>query len=143
MRSGAASILSPRPASSGAVLAQFPPSFKRAGRLERHYLVHLLRALGDYGRRRSAAQRLSDAFSDTLDLLNEAHAAWVQIDEPSSVSRFSTNRLPNVKGFYTCACTDGTRSSGGPTRSPDRYNYLYRRTNCGSSATRLARRGNW
>ena len=66
----------------GAVLAQFPPSF-RSGPAERDYLAHLLDALSEY----EVAVELrhstwSDAFGETLALLDTSQAAWVQIDEP-------------------------------------------------------------
>jgi uncharacterized protein YecE (DUF72 family) len=53
----------------GAVLAQFPPSFKAADP-ERAYLQHLLRALSDYPVAVEVRHSTwSDAFTTTLDLL--------------------------------------------------------------------------
>jgi len=68
----------------------------------------------------------SDAFSDTLDLLNDAHAAWVQIDEPKFRFSIRQNRLPNVKGFYYMRL-HGRNAQQWWTheKSEDRYNYLY------------------
>lgn len=110
----------------GAVLAQFPPSFK-SGPAERDYLVQLLRALGDY----TVAVELrhsswSDAFGDTLELLNDAQAAWVQIDEPQFRFSIRQNRLPNVKGFYYMRL-HGRNAEQWWTheQSEDRYNYFY------------------
>ena len=110
----------------GAVLAQFPPSFK-SGPTEREYLISLLRALGGY----TVAVEVrhsswSDAFSETLDLLNDAGAAWVQIDEPKFRFSIRQNRLPNVKGFYYMRL-HGRNAAQWWTHgaSEDRYNYLY------------------
>lgn len=110
----------------GAVLAQFPPSFK-AGPAEREYLSHLLRALSDYAVAVEVRHSTwSDAFGDTLEQLNDAGAAWVQIDEPKFRFSIRQNRLPNVKGFYYMRLHGRNAAqwwSHGATE--DRYNYLY------------------
>jgi uncharacterized protein YecE (DUF72 family) len=110
----------------GPVLAQFPPSFK-GGPAEYRYLSHLLRALADY----PLAVELrhsswSDRFGETLDLLNDAGAAWVQIDEPKFKFSIAQNRLPNVKGFYYMRL-HGRNAEQWWTHdaAEDRYNYLY------------------
>jgi len=110
----------------GAVLAQFPPSFK-AGPAERDYLSDLLRALNDYAVAVEVRHSSwSDAFGETLDLLNDAGAAWVQIDEPKFRFSIRQNRLPNVKGFYYMRL-HGRNAAQWWTHdaSEDRYNYLY------------------
>lgn len=110
----------------GAVLAQFPASFK-SGPAEREYLAQLLRTLHDY----SVAVEVrhsswSDAFTDTLDLLNDAGAAWVQIDEPKFRFSIRQNRLPNVKGFYYMRLHGRNAAQWwSHDKSEDRYNYLY------------------
>ncbi|MGE3959784.1 MAG: DUF72 domain-containing protein [Vicinamibacterales bacterium] len=110
----------------GAVLAQFPPSFKSGG-AERDYLVRLLRALADY----TVAVEVrhsswSDAFADTLGILNDAGAAWVQIDEPKFRFSIRQNRLPNVKGFYYMRLHGRNAAQWwSHEASEDRYNYLY------------------
>ena len=83
----------------GALLAQFPPSFKN-GDTQRAYLTALLEDFKDY----PVAVELrhaswSDAFADTLALLNAFDAAWVQIDEPKFRFSIRQNFLPNVKGL--------------------------------------------
>jgi uncharacterized protein YecE (DUF72 family) len=110
----------------GPVLAQFPASFKN-GPAERDYLQHLLRMLSDY----QMAVELrhsswSDSFSETLELLNDTRAAWVQIDEPKFRFSIRQNRLPNVKGFYYMRL-HGRNAAQWWThaKSEDRYNYLY------------------
>lgn len=84
----------------GALLAQFPPSFKNT--LEsRQYLVWLLGAFCDYPVAVELRHRSwSDDLGATLTLLNEYKAAWAQIDEPKFRFSIRQNYLPNVKGFY-------------------------------------------
>jgi uncharacterized protein YecE (DUF72 family) len=110
----------------GALLAQFPPSFK-SGTAERDYLVHLLRALRDYPVAVELRHRSwSDAFADTIGLLNDAGAAWVQIDEPKFRFSIRQNRLPNVKGFYYMRLHGRNAQQWWKhEKSEDRYNYLY------------------
>ncbi len=110
----------------GALLAQFPPSFK-SGDGEREYLAHLLRALAGYPLAIELRHRTwSDVFNDTLDLLNGAGAAWVQIDEPKFRFSIRQNRLPNVKGFYYMRLHGRNAEQWWKhERSEDRYNYFY------------------
>src|SRR5207248_5720880 len=66
----------------GALLAQFPPSFTSTPET-REYLAQLLRLFGDYPVAVELRHRSwSDAFGETLQLLNGFQAAWAQIDEP-------------------------------------------------------------
>jgi uncharacterized protein YecE (DUF72 family) len=110
----------------GALLAQFPPSFK-AGPREREYLEGLLGALDQY----QVAVELrhkswSDAFGETLDLLNAFAAAWVQIDEPKFRFSIRQNYLPNVQGFYYMRLHGrNVEQWWRHDKSEDRYNYLY------------------
>ena len=110
----------------GPVLAQFPPSFK-GGQAERDYLSHLLRALSDYPVALELRHRSwSDSFRETLDLLNDAGAAWVQIDEPKFKFSIEQNRLPNVKGFYYMRLHGRNAEQWWKhDKAEDRYNYLY------------------
>ena len=110
----------------GALLAQFPPSFKNEP-ASRDYLAHLLRALGDY----SVAVELrhqtwSDDLDNTLGLLNGFRAAWVQIDEPKFRFSIRQNYLPNVQGFYYMRLHGRNAAMWwSHEKSEDRYNYLY------------------
>lgn len=110
----------------GAVLAQFPPSFK-AGPAERDYLSHLLSALSGYALAVEVRHSSwSDAFGETLSLLNDAGAAWVQIDEPQFRFSIQQNRLPNVKGFYYMRLHGRNAAQWwSHEKAEDRYNYLY------------------
>jgi uncharacterized protein YecE (DUF72 family) len=110
----------------GPVLAQFPPSFK-SGPAEEAYLSHLLHALAEYPMAVELRHSSwSDRFVETLDLLNHAGAAWVQIDEPKFRFSIRQNRLPNVKGFYYMRL-HGRNAEQWWTheKSEDRYNYFY------------------
>jgi uncharacterized protein YecE (DUF72 family) len=110
----------------GALLAQFPPSFQCSGAAQ-EYLVRLLRAFDGY----PIAVELrhsswSDAFADTLQILNGFGAAWAQIDEPKFRFSIRQNALPNVKGFYYMRLHGRNAAQWWRHgKSEDRYNYLY------------------
>ena len=110
----------------GALLAQFPPSFKDAP-ASRDYLEGLLRALTDY----PVAVELrhsswSDRIAETLTLLNTFGAAWVQIDEPKFRFSIRQNYLPNVEGFYYMRLHGrNVEKWWRHEKSEDRYDYLY------------------
>ena len=110
----------------GALLAQFPPSFKSTP-ASRDYLAQLLRLFGDY----PVAVELrhwtwSDGFGDTLQLLNAFGSAWVQIDEPKFRFSIRQNALPNVTGFYYMRLHGRNAAQWWRhEHRDDRYNYLY------------------
>jgi uncharacterized protein YecE (DUF72 family) len=110
----------------GALLAQFPPSFKDSP-ASRDYLQWLLQAFHDY---RVAVElrhsSWSDAVGDTLSLLNPFGSAWVQIDEPKFRLSIKQNFLPNVEGLYYMRL-HGRNAKEWWTheKTEDRYNYLY------------------
>jgi len=110
----------------GALLAQFPPSFKDTP-ASREYLAHLLRALHGYRVAVELRHRSwSDQIGGTLALLNEFSAAWVQIDEPKFRFSIRQNYLPNVDGFYYMRLHGRNVENWwrhGATE--DRYDYLY------------------
>jgi uncharacterized protein YecE (DUF72 family) len=110
----------------GALLAQFPPSFKDTPRA-REYLGWLLSALRDYPVAVELRHRSwSDALGGTLALLNEFSAAWVQIDEPKFRFSIRQNYLPNVSGFYYMRLHGRNVAKWwAHERSEDRYDYLY------------------
>src|SRR5206468_12362423 len=84
----------------GALLAQFPPSFKDSPPA-RDYLAWLLRAFTDYPVAVELRHRSwSDETGGTLSLLNSFRAAWVQIDEPKFRFSIRQNYIPNIQGFY-------------------------------------------
>ena len=123
----------------GALLAQFPPSFKSdAASLE--YLQWLLTAFAGY----SLAVELrhsswSDRFGETLTLLNAHGAAFVQIDEPKFRLSIKQNQLPNIQGVYYMRL-HGRNAAQWWTheKSEDRYNYLYSAAEAGEFAETIA-----
>ena len=110
----------------GALLAQFPSSFKDSPQA-RDYLAQLLRAFSDYPLAVELRHKSwSDAIGETLSLLNAFGAAWVQIDEPKFRFSIRQNYLPNVTSFYYMRL-HGRNAAQWWThdKSEDRYNYLY------------------
>ena len=110
----------------GALLAQFPPSFKDSP-ASRDYLVWLLEAFKDH---RVAVElrhsSWSDAVGDTLSLLNPFGSAWVQIDEPKFRFSIRQNFLPNVQGLYYMRLHGrNAKQWWKHEKAEDRYNYLY------------------
>jgi uncharacterized protein YecE (DUF72 family) len=110
----------------GALLAQFPPSFKDSP-AAREYLVWLLRAFAAYPMAVELRHRSwSDRIAETLTLLNGFQAAWVQIDEPKFRFSIRQNYLPNVKGFYYMRLHGrNVEKWWHHGQSEDRYDYLY------------------
>ena len=110
----------------GALLAQFPPSFKDTP-VARDYLANLLRALAGHAVAVELRHRSwSDRIGETLSLLNEFSAAWVQIDEPKFRLSIRQNYLPNVQGFYYMRLHGRNVAQWWRhDKSEDRYDYLY------------------
>ena len=110
----------------GALLAQFPASFKDSP-ASRDYLAGLLRAFAEYPIAVELRhQTWSDQITDTLTLLNAFGAAWVQIDEPKFRFSIRQNYLPNVKGFYYMRLHGRNAEQWWRHgKAEDRYNYLY------------------
>jgi uncharacterized protein YecE (DUF72 family) len=110
----------------GALLAQFPPSFKRDDQSVA-YLEWLLRALQGFNVAVELRHRSwSDDLRTTLGLLNGHGAAWTQIDEPKFKFSIRQNYLPNITSFYYLRLHG--RNVGAwwkHAASEDRYNYLY------------------
>jgi uncharacterized protein YecE (DUF72 family) len=110
----------------GALLAQFPASFKYDA-VSTDYLAGLLRAFVGYSVAVELRHRSwSDRIADTLTLLNEHGAAWVQIDEPKFRTSIRQNYLPNVKSFYYLRLHGrNAKDWWRHAHRDDRYNYLY------------------
>jgi uncharacterized protein YecE (DUF72 family) len=110
----------------GALLAQFPPSFKETP-AARDYLAQLLTALTGYAVAVELRHKSwSDRMGDTLTLLNEFQAAWVQIDEPKFKLSIRQNYLPNVRSFYYMRLHGrNVEQWWRHAKSEDRYDYLY------------------
>jgi uncharacterized protein YecE (DUF72 family) len=110
----------------GALLAQFPASFKDSP-ASRDYLAGLLRAFAGYPVAVELRHKTwSDRIVDTLTLLNTFGAAWVQIDEPKFRFSIRQNYLPNVQGFYYMRLHGRNAEKWWQhEKSEDRYDYLY------------------
>jgi uncharacterized protein YecE (DUF72 family) len=110
----------------GALLAQFPPSFKQTP-AARDYLDALLHRFREYPIAVELRHRSwSDDFSSTLSLLNSHNAALTQIDEPKFTISIRQNQLPNIPGFYYMRLHGRNAQQWWKhDTSEDRYNYLY------------------
>jgi uncharacterized protein YecE (DUF72 family) len=110
----------------GALLAQFPASFKDTS-ASREYLAALLATFRDYPVAVELRHRTwSDQFGETLSLLNTFGAAWVQIDEPKFRFSIRQNYLPNVRGFYYMRLHGRNAANWWQHDSAEeRYDYLY------------------
>jgi uncharacterized protein YecE (DUF72 family) len=110
----------------GALLAQFPPSFRQSAQSQA-YLDALLDRFRDYPVSVELRHRSwSDNFDATLSLLNAKGAALTQIDEPKFNVSIRQNQLPNVKTFYYMRLHGRNAAQWWKhDKSEDRYNYLY------------------
>jgi len=110
----------------GALLAQFPPSFKKTLQSQ-EYLDALLDRFRDYPTAVELRHRSwSDDFGTTLSLLNSHNAALTQIDEPKFKVSIRQNQLPNISGFYYMRLHGRNAEKWWKhDKSEDRYNYLY------------------
>jgi uncharacterized protein YecE (DUF72 family) len=110
----------------GALLAQFPPSFK-SSEASRDYLARLLQQFHEYPVAVELRHRSwSDELGDTLALLGAFGAAFVQIDEPKFRLSIRQNYLPNVTSFYYMRLHGRNAAAWWRhEKTEDRYNYLY------------------
>jgi uncharacterized protein YecE (DUF72 family) len=110
----------------GALLAQFPPSFKQSA-ASQDYLDALLDRFHDYPVAVELRHKTwSDHFGETIDLLNARGAALAQIDEPKFQMSIRQNQLPNVSTFYYMRLHGRNADQWWKhDKSEDRYNYLY------------------
>ena len=111
----------------GALLCQFPASFKRDDKSV-EYLTWLLRTFVDYRLAVELRHRSwSDDFSPTINLLNEHDAAFVQIDEPKFKTSIRQNQLPNITSFYYLrAHGRNAKKWWHHEHKDERYDYLYK-----------------
>ena len=110
----------------GALLAQFPASFKNDDE-SRGYLEWLLNAFRDYPIAVELRHRSwSDHARETAALLAGSEAALAQIDEPKFKTSIRQNLLPNVRSFYYLRLHGRNAAQWWKhDSSEDRYNYLY------------------
>jgi uncharacterized protein YecE (DUF72 family) len=111
----------------GALLCQFPASFKRDA-TSVDYLTWLLETFIDYRLAVELRHRSwSDEFGPTLNLLNEHDAAFVQIDEPKFKTSIRQNQLPNITSFYYLrAHGRNWKKWWHHEHKDERYDYLYK-----------------
>jgi uncharacterized protein YecE (DUF72 family) len=111
----------------GALLAQFPASFKNEPE-SRGYLAWLLKSFREYPVAVELRHRSwSEQPGETAALLSEFEAALAQIDEPKFRTSIRQNLLPNVKSFYYLRLHGRNAAQWWKhDSSEDRYNYLYR-----------------
>ena len=111
----------------GALLCQFPASFKRDD-ASVEYLTWLLETFVDYRLAVELRHRSwSDDFAPTLKLLNEHDAAFVQIDEPKFNTSIRQNQLPNITSFYYLrAHGRNWKKWWHHEHKDERYDYLYK-----------------
>jgi uncharacterized protein YecE (DUF72 family) len=110
----------------GALLAQFPASFKDTPEA-RDYVRWLLQTFRDYPVTLELRHRSwSDDPHEIFNLLSEYGAAWTQIDEPKFRSSIRQDLMPNVKTFYYLRLHGRNAEQWwAHEKSEDRYNYLY------------------
>ena len=110
----------------GALLAQFPASFKNEPE-SRGYLEWLLKAFREYSLAIELRHRTwSDAQDETIALLAEHQAALAQIDEPKFQTSIRQDLLPKARTFYYLRLHGRNAAQWWKhDKSEDRYNYLY------------------
>ena len=110
----------------GALLAQFPASFKNEPE-SRGYVEWLLKAFRDYSLAIELRHKSwSDAPEETIELLAGYQAAWAQIDEPKFRTSIRQDLLPKAKTFYYLRLHGRNAAQWWKhDSSEDRYNYLY------------------
>lgn len=110
----------------GALLAQFPASFKNEPD-SRGYLEWLLEQFRGYQLAVELRHRgWSDEPVETLEMLDHYGAAWAQIDEPKFRFSIRQNLLPNVRTFYYLRLHGRNAAQWWKhDKSEDRYNYMY------------------
>jgi uncharacterized protein YecE (DUF72 family) len=110
----------------GALLAQFPASFKNEPD-SRAYIEWLLDQFKAYHVAVELRHRTwSDDPVETLALLGAANAAWTQIDEPKFKLSIRQDLRPNVGAFYYLRLHGrNAKNWWKHEKSEDRYDYLY------------------
>ena len=109
----------------GPLLAQFPSSFQRTDESV-DYLTWLLKAFAGYEMAVELRHRSWSDSPDTIVLLDQHHAAWVQIDEP----KFSSSIRQDLVGgsaatYYLRLHGRNAKEWWDHAESEDRYNYFY------------------
>lgn len=107
----------------GALLAQFPPSFKNDD-FNRQIIMAVIKAFGDYRLAVELRHRSWSDDSNTAKLLAEGNTSWVQIDEPgleTSIAR----QLPLTSGTAYFRFHGRNAENWWRGDNETRYKYLY------------------
>ena len=109
----------------GPLLIQFPASFQRTQEAI-DYVQWLLTAFAGYQLAVELRHRSWSDASHTVELLDDNHAAWVQIDEP----KFPSSIRQDLKGplaelYYLRLHGRNAQEWWDHAESEDRYNYFY------------------
>jgi uncharacterized protein YecE (DUF72 family) len=119
----------------GALLAQFPPSFKNDD-FSRQILMAVIRTFGQY---RLAVELRHRSWSDdetTAGLLREYNVAWVQIDEPQFAASVARELpLTASTGYFRFHGRNAEMWWRGNNET--RYRYLYSQTEIQELASRV------
>jgi uncharacterized protein YecE (DUF72 family) len=110
----------------GALLAQFPASFKNDVE-SRGYLEWLLRAFHDHPVAVELRHRSwTDRPEEIVEILGQFGAAWAYIDEPKFRSSVRQDLRPDGRSFYYLRLHGRNAAQWWKhDSSEDRYNYLY------------------
>lgn len=109
----------------GPLLIQFPPSFHRSAEAV-DYLQWLLKAFAGYQLAVELRHRSWSDSPDTVRLLDEHRAAFVQIDEPKFASSICQDLAGGSADFYYVRLHGRNAAQWWDhADAEDRYNYLY------------------
>ena len=110
----------------GALLAQFPASFKNEP-ASRDYLEWLLKSFSDYSIAVELRHRSwSDDHANILEMLRAFNAGWAQIDEPKFRDSIRQKLFTDAGAFYYLRLHGRNAAQWWKhDKSEDRYNYLY------------------
>ena len=109
----------------GPLLIQFPASFQRSQEAI-DYLAWLLKAFAGYALAVELRHRSWSDASQTAELLDDNHAAWVQIDEPKFPSSIRQDlKGPPAELYYLRLHGRNAKEWWDHAESEDRYNYFY------------------
>jgi len=109
----------------GPLLIQFPASFQRSPAAV-DYIAWLLKAFAGYPLAVELRHRSWSDSPETAPLLDEQHAAWVQIDEPKFPSSIRQDlKGPRADLYYLRLHGRNAKEWWDHAESEDRYNYFY------------------
>jgi len=123
----------------GALLAQFPPSFKNDGH-GRQILAAVIKAFGQYHLAVELRHRSWSDEEGTALLLREGNVAWVQIDEPQFESSIAQD-LPATADIAYFRFHGRNKETWWQGDDETRYKYLYSPEEIGQLSGRVQSAG--